>query len=266
MAATMAFPVDTFERLVLLPRETEWVEFKTNYFDQDEFGEYISALSNAAAIHGQDWGYFVFGVENDTHHIVGTSVQLKSKKVGNEDLEPWAARLLSPRIDFTIAEFNYDGKNIVLVRIQPALNTPVRFKGVPYVRVGSHKKKLSEYPEKERHIWTRSSNMYFESGVCAVGLNKIQVLDAIDYQAYFTLAKKALPTDVHSILSELIDARIIASDETGLCSVTNLGGILLARRLEPVRKVLESDESVVIPWLPRRIGGQHVDEGEPAGL
>lgn len=27
------------------------------------------------------------------------------------------------------------------------------------------------------------------------------------------------------------------------------------RFYEPVRKVLESDESVVIPWLPRRIGG-----------
>ena len=53
--------------------EEEWFEFKTNRITDHEIGEYISALSNAAALVGQDVGYLVWGIENNTHCIIGTS-------------------------------------------------------------------------------------------------------------------------------------------------------------------------------------------------
>ncbi len=37
--------------LLFLAKETEWVEFKLNQSDPHEIGEYISALSNSAALH-----------------------------------------------------------------------------------------------------------------------------------------------------------------------------------------------------------------------
>lgn len=37
--------------------EQEWFEFKENWFEPNELGEYISALSNAAAFHYQEIGY-----------------------------------------------------------------------------------------------------------------------------------------------------------------------------------------------------------------
>ena len=39
--------------------ETEWFEFKENFSDPDKIGEYISALSNAAAYHRKDFAYMV---------------------------------------------------------------------------------------------------------------------------------------------------------------------------------------------------------------
>lgn len=36
--------------LCLLPNETEWVEFKINDAEPKKVGEYISALSNSAAL------------------------------------------------------------------------------------------------------------------------------------------------------------------------------------------------------------------------
>jgi hypothetical protein len=39
-------------KLIKLPAETEWVEFKHNNDNPQEIGEYIAALSNAAAFHG----------------------------------------------------------------------------------------------------------------------------------------------------------------------------------------------------------------------
>ena len=42
--------------------EREWFEFKENWFVANELGEYVSALSNSAAIDGKKDAYFVWGV------------------------------------------------------------------------------------------------------------------------------------------------------------------------------------------------------------
>jgi len=39
------------DELRALPKETEWAEFKLNYSEPQEIGEYISALSNGACLH-----------------------------------------------------------------------------------------------------------------------------------------------------------------------------------------------------------------------
>jgi predicted HTH transcriptional regulator len=69
-----------------LPAETEWLEFKSN--NAQEIGEYISALSNAACIHNEEFGYLVFGVDDKTHRIIGTKFSPNQKGKGNEDLIP----------------------------------------------------------------------------------------------------------------------------------------------------------------------------------
>jgi ATP-dependent DNA helicase RecG len=140
--------------LRFLSHECEWVEFKLNQAEPQEIGEYLSALSNAAALNQQAHGYVVWGIEDGTHQVKGTTFQpRKTKGAGNEDLEPWLARLLSPRIDFKIYEFRYDGHPVVLFLVQAANSTPVAFSGREWIRVGSHKKPLKEFPEKERELW-----------------------------------------------------------------------------------------------------------------
>lgn len=90
--------------LLALPRETEWVEFKHNNDAPEEIGEYLSALANAAALHGRDAGYIVWGIEDVTKRVVGTTANPRQKKIGNEELENWLAHLLSPRVDFRIGK------------------------------------------------------------------------------------------------------------------------------------------------------------------
>lgn len=140
--------------LLALPAEIEWVEFKHNNANPQEIGEYLSALYNAAALHRQPHGYLVWGVEDGTLTVKGTTFKPhQTKGAGNEDLEPWLARLVSPRIDFKFFEFTHDGHAVVLCRIQAANSTPVAFSGREWVRVGSHKKPLKDYFEKERELW-----------------------------------------------------------------------------------------------------------------
>src|ERR1035441_6071536 len=47
------------DRLRAEPRETEWLEFKTNRFEPQALGEYLSALANAASLLGKPRAYLV---------------------------------------------------------------------------------------------------------------------------------------------------------------------------------------------------------------
>ena len=42
--------------------EQEWFDFKDSWYELDEIGQYISALSNAAAMAGEPFGYLIWGV------------------------------------------------------------------------------------------------------------------------------------------------------------------------------------------------------------
>ena len=64
-----AYLVGLVRKLRNLPHETEWAEFKVNHREPQTIGEYVSALSNAAALHGKVHAYIMWGVENGTHDI-----------------------------------------------------------------------------------------------------------------------------------------------------------------------------------------------------
>lgn len=102
---------------VAMPHETEWLEFKCNFADPQSIGEYLSALSNSAAINEKHFGYIVWGIEDASHIISGTVFKPRQAKKGNQELESWLAMHLSPRIDFKIYEFSFDEKSIVLFEI-----------------------------------------------------------------------------------------------------------------------------------------------------
>ena len=66
--------------LLALPHETEWVEFKHNNADPDEIGEYVSALANAAALHGKERAYLIsFSIcFASIHHVKVASIPAAS--------------------------------------------------------------------------------------------------------------------------------------------------------------------------------------------
>lgn len=60
-------------KLIALPKENEWVEFKRNFHSDNEIGERISAIANSACLENKPCGYLIFGIDDETHQIVGTS-------------------------------------------------------------------------------------------------------------------------------------------------------------------------------------------------
>ena len=118
--------------------EQEWFEFKVNWFQAETLGEYVSALSNAAAFHYKKTAYFVWGIDNDTHKIVGTEFN-QYCDYNKEPFQNYLARNLSPSINFTFEEGIINGKRIVVLAIPAAEEIPTSFREKRYIRIGSSK-------------------------------------------------------------------------------------------------------------------------------
>ena len=210
--------------------ESEWVEFKVNNSDPEAIGEYVSALSNAAALLQMPTAYLIWGIDDKTHDIVGTKFNPSKEKINGQELESWLINHLSPRVDFRFYRAEITGKNMVLMEIPAARHTPVRFRDTEFVRVGSYKKKLKDYSEKEAALWRLFRQYPFERDFALTGLNIDEVLRLLDYPSYFNLMDQPLPPDPKGIIDRLVDERIITPD-SGSYNITNMGAILFARDL-----------------------------------
>jgi len=217
------------------PRETTWVEFKHNNSKPEEIGEYISALSNSAALEGKIQGWLVWGVDDDSHDVIGTIFRHDTTKVGNEELESWLLRLLNPRIQFRFYQLQIGDDVVVMLEISAATQHPVSFRGVEYIRIGSYKKTLKDFPERERELWRIFDRKHFEEELAAEHVSAEDVLAKLNYPAYFDLLKIPLPEGRDGILSALEADSMIVRSSGGCWSITNLGGILFAKQLSDFR-------------------------------
>lgn len=217
--------------LAALPNETGWLEFKQNKADPQDIGEYISALANSAALEGKAQGYVVWGVEDGTHAIVGTEFDPAACRIGNEELESWLLRQLAPKIDFRFHVVYVEGVRAVVLALSRAVRHPVQFAGMEYVRIGSYKKKLKDFQEKERELWRILDAVPFELLTAAQRLSADETLALLDYPAYFDLLGRPLPNSRDAVLQALSEDHLIEREDGGTWGIRNLGAILFAKRL-----------------------------------
>ena len=217
--------------LCQLRHETGWVEFKHNNADPQEIGEYLSALANSAALAGKAQGYLVWGVQDGSHDIVGTTFDPGSARRGGQELESWLLQLLNPKLHFRFHHIEMDGLPVVLLEVERAFRHPVQFQGEAFLRVGSYKKPLRGFPEHERTLWRVLERTPFEDGLAAEQVSAEDVLRLLDYPAYFTLLNLPLPTGRDGVLAALAEDDLIVRCEAGGWNITNLGALVLARHL-----------------------------------
>lgn len=213
------------------PKETEWVEFKHNNDNPTEIGEYISALSNSAALLGKITAWMVWGIDNDAHSIIGTTFKADVAKVGNEELESWLLLRIKPKINFRFYSLTIEDKPVVMLEIAAASQQPVQFTNIEYIRIGSYKKPLREFSEKERELWRIFERKRFEEEVAAENVIADDVLAKLNYPAYFDALKLPLPEGREAILCSMEADGLLSRAPSGLWNITNLGAILFAKRL-----------------------------------
>lgn len=135
-------------------REASTVEFKANWDQPSDIGEYLSALANSAVLERRDHAWMVWGVSDTTHEVIGTTFNpFSAKGEGSQPLIMWLTQKIFPRPDFDFHEVQHPQGRVVLLEIKAPRTAPLGFAGVRYIRIDSHKTKLSEHADKELRIW-----------------------------------------------------------------------------------------------------------------
>ena len=144
--------VAVIKELIAEKCEKEWFEVKENWYEPNQLGEYISSLSNGAAMKGEDYAYMVWGINDKTFKITGTDFDF-NRKYKEEPLIHYLARLLTPYVDFEFQNIEIDGKRLVVMVVPATTKAPVAFNGVRYYRLGSSKINLNKYPDIEARLF-----------------------------------------------------------------------------------------------------------------
>ena len=215
-----------------LPTETQWLEFKHNNYTPDMIGRDISALANSASLYEKSCAYMLWGIDDETHEIVGTDYDLQTLKKGNQELENWLRSLLSKNADFEFHTVQMaEEKRVGVLIIYKATNQTVMFDKVDYIHVGSYTKRLSEYPAMQAQLWDKIRNSRFEERYAKQDLRLEDALRMLDYSVYFDNCGIIQPTDFAGVAHYMQQDEIVVRQDNGLYAITNLGAILFAKRL-----------------------------------
>lgn len=237
---------DLVDELVKQPAESEWVEFKLNYHSAEEIGERISALSNGACLNNLPFGYLIYGIEDKTHNIVGTTFKIKTATKGKEEIENWLISRLEPKIDFKTYELEYsNGINLSIVVVPSADNRPVDFLHVPYIRIGSYTRRLNDFPEKEGKIWRKQPVKPLDDIIAKANISATDVVDLLNTQVYFDLLKLPYPNSREGVIERFISEKLITKNK-GKYNITKLGAILLAKNLDEFDEIGRKAVRVIV--------------------
>jgi len=128
-----------FKKLIEMPSETEWLEFKEakEKFDYNDLGKYFSALSNEANLQGKEQAWLIFGVEDKKHKIVGTLYKNSQKEL--DVLKHEISKKLTHGLTFRhIHTLETEGKRVLLFEIPSAPEgIPIAWDGHYYGRNGA---------------------------------------------------------------------------------------------------------------------------------
>jgi len=164
--------------------EIPYIEAKDSLVDRDKIGETLSALSNSASYNDQKYGYMIWGLEDKTWDIVGTSFDLMTATQKKKGLiYPQINHAFNYKPEILTQEFFINGNRLFVARIKNCGNQSLYFAKIAYIRNGEANGKLMDYPLISKAISNKSVDW---SGIVPDGSS----LDWIDQKAFGYIRSK----------------------------------------------------------------------------
>lgn len=224
--------------------------------DIDQLGACICGLANLALYKKLPYAYALWGVSSEDRKIIGTSfVTPKQSKLSEE---------LPIKAVYSLLEIEIDCSRVVVLEVQSAAHTTMQYKGIEYIFNSNALNVLGDFPEIEKQLWLNLGNdESFEAKPAKSNVSAEDIIKLLDCQKLFSMLSLSYPNNPAEIIAKLIELRFVSEKNTGKYAITNLGALLLARRLkwfETVEykavRVLQYDGADVTKPAKEQIGGK----------
>lgn len=219
--------------LLSVRSENEHLEFKAaeNRFDFEELVDYCVALANEGG------GRVVLGVTNTPpRKVVGTKAFDAPERTVTGIYERIGLRV-------TFNEVNHPAGRVLVFHVpgrQPGL--PVNHRGRYLMRVGDAMLPMS--PEQLKKIFDES-NAEWEVRPALTGRSAEDVVVLLDTHGYFDLLGIPYPATREAVIERFQSERLIAKEPEGGWTVTNLGAVLFAKKLESFDRLARKAPRVI---------------------
>lgn len=211
--------IDELNRWLAAPREGAHLEFKEakNQFDTNSLCRYCVALANEGG------GKIVLGVtDRPPRQVVGTNVfrdpgEIQSKILSKLHIRVELEELIHP-----------DGRIVICHVPARPKGTAFQYDGAYLMRSGDGTVAMTE--DHLRKIFAEGKPDWL-SDVARVNCSADEIIRLLDTQSYFDLLKLPYPITRDAVLDRLEREKLILKQDKEW-AITNLGGILFAKRLD----------------------------------
>ena len=232
----MMITLETLDRWLIVPAETENLEFKEakQQFNKVDLLRYCVALANEGG------GHLVLGVTNKPPRRVVGSQAFPSQTSLNE-IKARVLEKLRFRVDTTELE-HPDGRVLIFEIPARPMGQPLAFDGAYLMRAGEDLVPMT--PDVLKRIFAEDQQDWF-SQPARTEASPDDVIALLDTQTFFELLKIPYPTNRDAVLERLQSQDLIEQRGQGW-TITNLAAILLAKKLDAFSPALARKASRVI--------------------
>lgn len=229
----MSTTVEELERWLLLPSETEHLEFKEakNHYETPKLFRYCVALANEGG------GKLVLGVtDKRPRQVVGSQAF--------SNLEEIKTRLLDKlKVRVEVDSVAHPRGRVLVFHVPPRpIGTPLHLDGVYLMRAGDALVPMT--PDKLRRIFDEGK-ADFLSQVAKSNLAADEVVSLLDTQGYFDLLELPYPAERAGVLERFASEKLIQQRE-GSYEITNLGALLFAKDLDAFEGLARKAPRVIV--------------------
>ena len=114
------------------------------------------------------------------------------------------------------------------------------------IRVGTTKKKLKEYPDKERALWQAFDTPPFELRLAKNNVSEDDLVLLLDYPKYYDRMDMPIPRNRDKVLEDLQNEKFIFKNDAGSWDITNMGALMIAKDLKKFENLQR--RSVRVIW------------------
>lgn len=226
----------TLQRWLTTPVETEHLEFKEakQQFDTTKLLRYCVALANEGG------GHLVLGVsDKPPRQVVGSQAFATIS-----DLNGIKARIvdkLHVRVD-TFELMHPSGRVLVFEIPSRPVGQPLAFDGAYLMRAGEDLVAMT--PDQLKRIFAEAEQDWCLKPAMT-GCDGDKVVQLLDTQSYFDLLNLPYPATRKAVLERLSGERLIEQSGAGW-TITNLGALLFAKKLEIFDKLVRKAPRVIV--------------------